>query len=76
MRQGTTSTFYYAGGPVTQHNGDTLTGGINVPITIGNAQFSSESMGGYLAEIRAFTSALTAGQRSAVENVLKAKYGL
>ena len=76
MRQGSTSTFYYVGGPVTTHNGDTLLGGQNVPITIGNAQVVGESMGGFIAEIRAFSSALTAGQRNAVETNLKSKFGL
>jgi len=76
MRQGTTSTFYYEPGSATSHTGDTLTGGVDVAITIGNAQVVSESMGGYIAEIRAYTSALDAPTRSAVETALKTKYAV
>ena len=68
VRQSTTSTMYYDPASATSHTGDTLTGGVTnascttssgTCITLGNAiDGRAESMGGYLAEIRAFTSAL------------------
>ena len=54
MRQGTTSTMYYDPSSPAVHNGDTLTGGVAVPISIGNSWFNGQSMGDYIAEIRAY----------------------
>ena len=76
LRQGTTSTLYYTQASATSFVGDTLTGGASVPITIGNAISVSESMGGYISEIRAFNTALDAASRAGVESVLKAKYAI
>jgi hypothetical protein len=48
----------------------------NAPITIGNAQSDMSSMGGTIAEIRAYNYVLSVAQRNAVEEQLKAKYNL
>lgn len=86
VRVGTTSTMYYDPAAATSFTGDTLTGGVTnaacttangTCITLGNAiDGRPESMGGYTAEIRAFTSALSATSRGAIETELKAKYGI
>jgi hypothetical protein len=76
MRQGNVSTMYYDPAGATSFTGDTLTGGIDVPITIGNAQALAQSMGGYIAEIRAYASPLDTTTRAAVELALKTKYAI
>ena len=48
----------------------------NAPITIGNALSAEQSMGGTIAEIRAYDYVLSGAQREAVEKALKAKYML
>lgn len=76
MRQGNVSTLYYSQQAATSFAGDTLTGGVNVPVTIGNAMAVAESMGGFIAEIRAFGSALDSASRAAIEDDLKKKYAI
>ncbi|MGH2487874.1 MAG: LamG-like jellyroll fold domain-containing protein, partial [Ktedonobacterales bacterium] len=75
LRQGTTSTISYRGGPSASFTGDTLTGGQTAPLYIGSSTVN-ESSGAYIAEIRAYSSALSAAQRSGIETVLASKYGL
>lgn len=76
MRQGNVSTLYYTPQTATTFTGDTLTGGVNIPITLGNAQALAESMGGFMAEVRMFNSALDGASRAAIENELKTKYAI
>ncbi len=75
LRQGSTSTISYRGGPSASFSGDTLNGGQSAPLYIGSSA-ANESSGAYIAEIRAYASALSAGQRSAIEDALAAKYVL
>lgn len=76
IREGTTSTMYYAPDAATTFVGDTLTGGVDIPITIGNAQAVGESMGGYIAEVRAYATPLGPVARGAIEAELKTKYAV
>jgi hypothetical protein len=86
MRQGTTSTMYHSAASPVSFVGDTLTGGVvnascdtasGTCITLGNAiDGRQESMGGYLAEVRAYTSALDAPTRTSIETALKTKYAI
>jgi hypothetical protein len=76
MRQGTTSTMYYVQAAPQTFVGDTLSGGGNTPISIGNSSISGQSMGGYIAEIRAYSSALSVANRTAIEAALNTKYGM
>jgi hypothetical protein len=75
VRQGSTSTISYRGGPSATFNGDTLFGGQSAPLYIGSSA-SNESSGAYIAEIRAYASALPAAQRTAIEDSLAAKFVL
>jgi hypothetical protein len=47
----------------------------SAPLSLGNSFASSESMGGFVAEIRVYASALNATDRAYVEGLLKVKYG-
>lgn len=76
LREGNVSTFYYEQAAATTFTGDTLTGGAAVPVTLGNAMAIAESMGGFIAEVRAFSSALPQSARTTIETQLKTKYAL
>lgn len=76
LREGDVSTFYYDQGTATTFTGDTLTAGASVPITLGNAMAIAESMGGFIAEVQAFSSALPQGTRATIETQLKTKYAI
>jgi len=45
-------------------------------LSLGNSFVGGESMGGFIAEIRAYASALSATDRAFIEGLLRVKYGL
>jgi hypothetical protein len=75
-RNGGTSSVTYVSGATASNTADTLTGGALMPITLGNSYTltDQQSMGGYIAEIRAYYEALTPTQISTIEANLAAKY--
>ncbi len=48
----------------------------NVLLQLGNSAQGNASMGGFLAEVRAYSSALSRTDRAFIEAGLKVKYGL
>ncbi len=48
----------------------------NLALDLGNSANGGESMGGFLAEVRAYASALSRTDRAFIEATLKAKFGL
>lgn len=76
VRNGSTSSMFYRSGGSSSFVGDTLTAGSPQPVTLGNSIGGGQSMGGYIAEIRAFSDALSPSERSLVESSLAGKYGL
>lgn len=75
LQDATTSTMYYTqSSPSSTAQAPIVAG--SAPITIGNAIASAQSMGGEIAEVRAYGSALSAPERALIEAQLRIKYGI
>ena len=75
VQDATTSTAYTVpGAPQTFAQGPIAAG--NAKLSLGNSFVGNESMGGFVAEIRAYASALSPTDRAYVESLLRTKYGL
>jgi hypothetical protein len=75
MHAGTTTSMYYTPSEPSMTTQAAIQSG-SAPITIGNAMKVQESMGGWIAEIRAFGSALHATDRAVIELQMRNKHGL
>jgi len=75
MQSAGAATMYYDPLQVVSTAASNISAG-SAPITIGNAASAAQSMGGTIAEIRAYDYALSGPQRDAVERDLKEKYNL
>ena len=75
MQDATTTTMYTDPEDPAQANQPPITPGA-APISIGNSILNGQSMGGEIAEIRAFGSALDEATRAAIEAELEEKFAL
>jgi hypothetical protein len=70
----TTTMYYNPSSPASTTQAPIDSG--SAPITIGNSILGGQSMGGLVAEIMAYASALSLGERAQIEAILRTKYGL
>jgi len=75
VQDATTSTVYVDPGAPATHKQAAIAAG-TAALNVGNAAVGGQSMGGFVAEIRAFRTALSAADRRYVEHLLRNKYGL
>jgi hypothetical protein len=75
MQSASETSMYYKQSSVSSLAQSAINNG-NAPLSIGNAYGKQESMGGQIAEIRAFSSVLSATERYIIETHMRLKAGL